>query len=125
MPREHADREILSRAKSGALKVRVPATGSSLSGGSVAHRSGRKRLNRALHAGKAILVRVSDGVCLRAATWEDCAEWFRMPSREFFVPTVLAEDGVSYGTLCTVKRWAPELDTKPAFDAKPRLVKHK
>ena len=124
MPKDFADRALLKRGKHGALVAKVPATGSSLAGGSVIHRSGRRKLREAMRDGRPVLVRKADGVALRAAGFLEILEAHRSPNGVILVMDVLDVDGVSYGCDCVVRKERVVASTHK-FDPRPRLVKRK
>ena len=121
MTRDAEDRALFKRGRHGALVSRILATGSSLTGGSVQHRSGRRRLNEAIAEGKPILCRASDGVAMRVATFDEVLRAHKASDGKILVMEVLAEDGISWGCACVVRK--EQLSQVPLFDPKPRLVK--
>lgn len=124
MPRDFADRALLKRGKHGALIPRSPASGSSLPGGSVTHRRGRRQLREAMQEGRPILVRESDGVAIRPAHFEEVLKAHRSPNGVVTVPDVLSSDGIHYGCDCVIRTERSE-HKAVKFDPTPRLVKKK
>lgn len=122
MPRDFADRAMLRRGRRGALVSRMPATGSSLPGGSPITIGMRKRLIRAQDAGKPILVRASDDVCIRAATFDEVVKAYKSYDGRILVSDVIGTDG-AYGCMCFVKRWPTLIDRHVDPEMEPRLVK--
>ena len=79
MSRDAEDRALFRRGKNGALVSRIPATGSSLFGGSLTHKTGRKKLIAAISEGRPILCRANDGVAVRAASFDEVIKAHQAP----------------------------------------------
>ena len=124
MLRDHEKMAMFRRGKHGALISCVPATGSGLPGGSVTHKSGRKKINNALRTGKPILCRASNKVALRLATYIEVIRARRTPDGTILVMDALGEDGITWGCNCVIRSESVPIGT-PMFDPTPRLVRNK
>lgn len=123
MPRDFADRAMMRRNSHGALVSRMPASGSSLPGGSPITIGMRKRLNRARQTGRAIIVRDADATCMRVATFNEIIRAHKSYDGRILIPDVLGADG-DFGALCRVMTWPAPITHTSRFDPRPRLVKH-
>ena len=121
--RDAEDRALLKRGKNGALRARIPATGSTIPGGSSIHRSDRHKLNKAFKDGLPIIVRESDGVAIRPASIFEVCDSFKDSLGRITCSDVRNEDGVTWGAVCVVRRERPV--TRHTFNPTPRLVKTK
>lgn len=123
--RDFADRALMRRGRHGALVSRLPATGSTIAGGSHLHRTGRKRLNLAIRDNVPLLVRESDGVVMRAATFDECIEALKNGTGRIRA-NVTGADPDEEVVWCIVRRANTTKNVEPPkFDPTPRLVKTK